>query len=276
MTNRHAEAAGASASPTALVTGASSGIGLELARLLAAGGNDLVLVARSTERLERIASELRDRNSVRVVTRATDLAEPGAAQRLWRDLAERGVAVDILVNNAGVGRHGPFSGMDVDAIDRLVTLNAGALTALTRLALPGMLSRRVGRILNVASLAAYQPGGPLEAVYYATKAYVLSFSKGLARELRGSGVTITVLCPGPTHTSFSATSGASDTPLYRWAPSLPAEAVAEAGYRGLMRGKQVVIPGIITRLLAIAGELPPRGVALEVNRWLLQALARRS
>jgi len=151
-----------------------------------------------------------------------------------------------------------------------VTLNVTAVTTLTRLALPGMLARRRGRILNVASLVAYQPGGPQEAAYYATKSFVLSFSKGLARELRGSGVSITVLCPGPTSTSFEKTSGAAETALYKWMPSMSASAVARAGYRGMMQGSRVVIPGVMAKLMAFAGELPPRRIALEINRMLLK------
>jgi short-subunit dehydrogenase len=202
------------------------------------------------------------------------LSEPNAARALWRELTDEGVTVDVLVNNAGVGLHGVFSEQDVDAINRLVTLNVAALTTLARLALPDMLARRTGRILNVASLVAYQPGGPQEAVYYATKSFVLSFSKGLARELRGSGVTITALCPGPTKTSFETTAGATNTALYKWMPSMPAAAVARAGYRGMMRGSTVVIPGLLTKLLAFAGELPPRWIALEVNRLLLSPSIR--
>lgn len=262
--------------PLALVTGASSGIGLELARLLAAGGHDLVLVARSAEGLEHIARELREQNGVSVLSCPRDLSEPNAGRVLWRELTDAGLTVDALVNDAGIGLHGAFSEQDVDAITRLVTLNVLALTTLTRLALPDMLARRRGRVLNVASLAAYQPGGPQEAAYYATKSFVLSFSKGLGRELRGSGVTITVLCPGPTRTSFEASSGATETPLYKWMPLMPPALVARAGYRGMMRGSGVVIPGTIAKLLAFAGELPPRWIALEVNRLLLRPLSRPS
>jgi short-subunit dehydrogenase len=258
--------------PVALVTGASSGIGLELSRLLAAAGHDLVLVGRSAERLDQTVRELHDRYGVHVESRRRDLSEPGAAETLWRELTAEGVAVDILVNNAGVGLHGAFGQQDPDAISRLVTLNVTALTTLTRLALPEMLARRSGRILNVASLVAFQPGGPQEAVYYASKSFVLSFSKGLARELRGSGVSVTALCPGPTKTSFEATAGATDTVLYKLMPSMTASVVARAGYRGMMRGSGVVIPGVVSKLLALAGELPPRRIALEVNRLLLSPL----
>jgi len=252
------------------VTGASSGIGLELARLLAAGGHDLVLVARSAERLDQIARELGDQNGVRVESRPRDLSKPDAARALWQELIDDGVTVSTLVNNAGIGLHGAFGEQDVDAIVRLVTLNVTALTMLTRLALAEMLARRSGRILNVASLVAYQPGGPQEAAYYATKAFVLSFSKGLARELRGTGVTVTTLCPGPTKTAFEAKAGATEAALYKWMPSMTAAAVARAGYRGMMRGSSVVIPGMVAKALAVAGELPPRRIALELNRLLLR------
>ena len=144
------------------------------------------------------------------------------------------------------------------------------LAVLTRLALPRMLARRSGRILNVASLAAYQPGGPGEAVYYATKAFVLSFSKGLSRELRGTGVSVTALCPGPTRTLFDERAGSRNTLLFKSGPVMSADVVARAGYRGMQRGSSVVIPGLLTKLLAFAGELPPRRIALEVNRLLLR------
>jgi short-subunit dehydrogenase len=247
---------------------------MELSRQIAAGGHDLVLVARSADRLNRIAGELQNLYNVNVSIQQRDLSEHAGVEALWRELTGKGVSVDILVNNAGAGLHGAFGEQNVDGIGRLVTLNVAALTTLTRLALPQMLAERRGRILNVASIAAYQPGGPQEAVYYATKAYVLSFSRGLARELRRSGVTVTTLCPGPTRTSFDVSAGATDTALYRWMPVMPAAAVARAGYRGMMRGAGVVIPGAITKLMAVAGELPPRRIALEVNRLLLKSLSR--
>ncbi len=255
--------------PAALVTGASSGIGLELARLLAVGGHDLILVARSAESLEIVARELREQHGVSVLAIPQDLSIPGAAHVLWRRLLEDAVTVDVLINNAGIGLSGPFAEQDLDAVDRLVALNVLALTTLTRLVLPGMLARRRGRILNVASVVAYQPGGPGMAAYYATKSFVLSFSKGLARELSGTGVTTTALAPGTTKTNFERRAGASDTPLYRFVRGSSAKTVARAAYRGMMRGSAVVLPGFLTKMFAIAGELPPRRIALEVNRWLL-------
>jgi short-subunit dehydrogenase len=255
---------------TALVTGASSGIGLELSRLLAADANDLVLVGRDGRRLDALAEELRAAHGKSMRCEVRDLSEPNAALELWTELARTGLAIDVLVNNAGVGLYGPVQEQHPEALARMVQLNVGSLTMLTRLALPGMQERGWGRILNVASIAAYQPAGPQMASYYATKAYVLSFSKGLARELAGSGVSATALCPGVTATSFEKRSGAEVSGLYKWLPKATAASVARAGYRGMKRRATVVLPGAITKVLAVAGELPPRRIALEVNRVLLR------
>jgi len=257
--------------PWALVTGATSGIGLALAQQLAAHRHDLVLVSRSAEALANLGRELESRAGVSVQTRAADLSEPGGARELWNWVEAESLTIEILVNNAGAGLHGDFSAQSVDAIERLIALNVAALTSLTRRALPAMLARRSGRILNLASVVAFQPGGPQEAVYYATKAYVLSFSRGLATELKGSGVTVTALCPGPTRTGFEAAAGARGTAAYRWLASTPAAEVARAGYQGMMRGKAVVIPGAIAKLIAFAGQWSPRRVALEVNRILFKS-----
>jgi len=257
----------------ALITGASGGIGAELARLLAADRYDLVLVARDAQALDRMAGELRTRHGVSVRAIPADLARPGAAERLWAVLGDAG-GVDVLVNNAGVGLHGPLAEVDPARLQDMVLLNVASLTVLTRLALARMLERGRGRILNVASVAAYQPGGPGMAAYYASKAYVLSFSKGLARELLGSGVSVTALCPGPTATGFATGADASATRMYRRTSGPDAVAVASAGYRGLMRGRIVVIPGLMAKLIAFAGGLPPRRIALEVNRLLLATPSR--
>ncbi|MGH7711409.1 MAG: SDR family NAD(P)-dependent oxidoreductase [Gemmatimonadaceae bacterium] len=257
---------------TALITGASSGIGRELARLAAAERHALILVGRRQAALELLADELRASHGVAVRLYAHDLSEPNAAEQLWTALQQVDVTVDILVNNAGVGLYGPLADQEPGAVDRMVQLNAGTLTSLTRLALPRMLQRGWGRILNVASMVGYQPGGPRMAAYYATKAYVLSFSKGLARELRGSGVSVTAVAPGLTKSSFEEGlgGGASETALYKWVPSMSASAVARAAYEGMQRQRTVVIPGWVAKLLAVAGELPPRWVALQVNSWLLR------
>ena len=270
------------ANRTALITGASGGIGAELARCFARDGYRLILVARGRAALDSLAFELASRHGAEVRVVATDLSEPGAAANVWADAARGGWAVDVLVNNAGIGLYGPLAEQDAEAQTRMLELNVVALTALTRLALPGMLERRWGRILNVASITGYQPGGPLMAAYYASKSFVLSFSRGLAGELGGSGVSVTALCPGAMRTGFDARmetgSGATyrGTLLYRWLSGTTPEAAAQAGYRGLLKQRRAVVPGVLTRLLAWAGELPPRRIALEVNRFLLKPRGPRS
>ena len=256
---------------TALVTGASSGIGLELARQLAAAGHALVVVSRDREKLDAAAEQLRSEYDVPVRAYSKDLSEPAATEQLWAELSLAGVTIDILVNNAGVGLYGELWEQSLNALTRMQIINVVALTTLTRLALPGMVARRRGRILNVASVVSYQPGGPGMAAYYATKSYVLSFSKGLALELTGSGVSVTALCPGTTASSFEGTAGASRTILYRRLPKMNAAAVAKAGYRGMMRGRLTVVPGLMTKFMALAGEFPPRIIGLYVNRWLLRS-----
>ena len=254
---------------TALVTGASSGIGFELARLLAASGHHIVAVARRRDRLASLAEQLKT-HGVAVYTFERDLSVPRASPELWAELTRRGITVDVLVNNAGTAAYGLLAEQDEDGIARMLNLNVTALTSLTRLALPGMLARHWGRILNVASVAAYQPGGPRMAAYYATKSYVLSFSKGLAGELRGTGVSVTALCPGPSQTEFEVVAGVAGTRLYRWMVKSTAKDVAQAGYRALMRQSGVNVPGLTAKALAFGGGIPPRRVALEVNRLLLR------
>ena len=261
---------GRSTRKTALVTGASRGIGRELARRLAADANDLVLVGRDAAGLEELAGELRAAHGVEIRCEPLDLSEPHAARNLWSRLSAAGIEIDILVNNAGSGVYGKVQDQDPEALERMLQLNIVALTALTRLALPGMLARGRGRILNVGSLVGYQPAGPRMAGYYASKAFVVSFTRSLARELRGSGVTVTALSPGPTESSFEERSGAHRTNLYRFIPKMTAESVARAGYEGMKRGAPVVIPGALAKILAIAGELPPRSIAAMVNRILLE------
>jgi short-subunit dehydrogenase len=251
-----------------LVTGASSGIGRELAGLLAKDGIDLVLVSRDRARLEALASSFKEEHRIAVRVEARDLSQPNAAERLWSDLESAGLTIDILVNNAGSGLYGAVEDQDASALEKMLQVNVVALTSLTRLALPGMRARRWGRILNVGSIVGYQPGGPRMAGYYASKAYVVSFSKGLARELTGSGVQVTALSPGLTESSFEERSGIGASRLHLM-PKMTAAAVARAGYEGMKRGASSVIPGLWAKVLAFTGELPPRRIALEVNRWLL-------
>jgi short-subunit dehydrogenase len=263
----------ATAPKTALVTGASRGIGRELARLIAADGHSLVLVGRDHVALEQLADHLRETHGVSVRCEARDLSQPHVASRLWSDLADAGIAIDMLVNNAGVGLYGKVQDREPEALEAMLQLNVVALSMLTRLALPGMLARRWGRILNVGSVVGYQPAGPGMGGYYASKAFVVSFSRSLARELAGSGVSVTALSPGLTESSFEERSGAGQTNLYKFLPKMTAAAVARAGYDGMKRQSPVVIPGLVAKLLAFTGELPPRSIAAYVNRLLLRRSA---
>lgn len=251
--------------PVALVTGASGGIGLELARVLAREGHDLVLVARSLAELERIGNELEQQYGVNSYAIQADLADPAAPARLFHDIGGRGIAVETLVNNAGFGLAGRFDQGDERRELEMVQVNIAALTHLTRLFLPEMVQRGHGRVMNVASTAAFQPG-PLMAVYYATKAYVLSFTQALAEELRDSGVTLTTLCPGPTHTGFAAVAGMQGTRLFNSPLTMSATSVAEYGYRAMMRGDRVAIPGLINRLGAFATRFAPRQLLTRLAR----------
>jgi short-subunit dehydrogenase len=261
---------------TALITGAAGGIGLELSRLLAVDGYDVVLVGRDRERLERVRADVRARHRISVRWVSVDLSESRAAFQLWTHLTIAGLTIDVLINNAGVGLYGLLHEQDPAELDRMLQLNIATLTTLTRLVLPGMRQRHWGRVLTVASIVPYQPGGPRMTAYYASKAYVLSFSRGLARELDGSGVSITVLVPGPTKTSFDDRAGANLNVFYKRLPKMTAAAVARAGYDGMKRQSMVVIPGLMTRILELAGELPPRRIALEVNRLLWKPRPVRS
>jgi short-subunit dehydrogenase len=252
---------------TALITGASGGIGLELARIFAREGFDLILIARREEALRELADALLTKYGTRSLVLAADLADPGSPGRLAAEIASRGGQLDALVNNAGFGTSGPFRASDLDAQLAMIRVNISALTELTHRFLPGMIASRRGLILNVASTAAFQ-AGPLMAVYYATKAYVLHFSEAIANELAGSGVSVTALCPGPTLTGFQAAAGIERTRLLGRMSVADAASVAEAGYRGLLRGKRVVVPGLVNRLAAEATRLVPRRMAAAVARHM--------
>jgi len=250
----------------ALVTGASSGIGAELARILAARKHPLVLAARSQDKLESLAAELVSGHGILVDVIPVDLADSAGPDQLARTLRERQLEVSVLVNNAGVASHGPFAESDLRRQLAMLQLNVVSLTHLTRLLLPTMLERRAGRILNVASTAAFAPG-PFMAVYYASKAYVLSLSVALRNELAKSGVTVTTLCPGPTHTRFAATAGVERTRLFRMSVMEPAE-VARAGYAGMMAGRAIVVPGLLNRVIAGSSHLAPRRLVAQIARTL--------
>ncbi|MEO8560135.1 MAG: SDR family oxidoreductase, partial [Rhodospirillales bacterium] len=231
-----------SSRPLALVTGASSGIGEALARQLAASGHDLALTARSTDKLHALANELHAKHGVVTSVFTVDLALAGAADYLVQALSNAGLRVDVLVNNAGLGQAGALASNDPGEVRQMVMVNVVALTELTRLLLPSMLAERNGRILNVASTAAFQPG-PLMAVYYATKAYVLSLSEALSAELKGSGVTATALCPGPVATPFVNRAGMGNLRLFKLMQVMTTDQVARIGLDAMNAGKRVAIAG---------------------------------
>jgi uncharacterized protein len=253
---------------TALVTGASSGIGKELARLFAADGHGVVLVARRLPVLEKLAHELGTQYGVSVWPIACDLAAPGGIDGLLAELAARAVSIDFLVNNAGVGSTGRFVDSPAERELAMAELNVMAVVRLTRALLPAMLARGAGRILNVGSTAGFQPG-PFMATYYASKAFVNHFSEGLSYELRGSGVTVTLSCPGPTQTEFGQVSGVEKSNLFKLRVA-SAESVARAAYRALFAGRVLVIHGFLNwlgvELLRVSPRALVRALVASLNR----------
>jgi len=248
---------------TALVTGASSGIGEDLARLFAADRIDLVLVARGRERLEALAAELAAAHGIRALVVAEDLADPAGVARVLERVEREGLEIHDLVNCAGFGRFGPFARIPFEVEREMMQLNMVSLVELTHRLLPAMLARGNGRILNVASTAAFQPG-PLMAVYYATKAFVLHFSEAVHRELRGTGVTVTALCPGPTTTGFVDAADMHKSKLFRRNVPMSSKDVARIGYDAMRRGKPVVISGWINRLFAASTRFAPRSLVTSI------------
>jgi hypothetical protein len=249
---------------TVLITGASSGIGLELAHQFAHDGYRLVLVARNRTALRELGDELQSRYNVTVRISPKDLAHPSTPAELYQELQEAGIVLDVLVNNAGFGGAGPFLKTDWNHEAEMMQVNIVAVTHLTKLFLPQIRARE-GKILNVASTAAFQPG-PFMAIYYASKAFVLHFSEALAEELRGSGVTVTCLCPGPVRTNFQARAYISDTPLANSPLLVDVREVARVGYEGLKAGKRVVIPGWKNRVGVELLRLSPREMVTKVVR----------
>lgn len=256
------------ASPeTVLVTGASSGIGRALARCFAQAGSECVLLARREDALRNFADDLESEYDVNAHVLTADLSTPGVADDVASALRERGLVVDVLVNNAGVGARGPFATLDAQRQVDVIRVNVTALTHLTRRLLPGMLERGQGGVLNVASTAGFQPG-PRMSVYYATKAYVLSFSEGLYEETNGSNVTATCLAPGPTRTAFAERAGMTDATLFKAGATMSPEAVARAGYDGFRAGRALVVPGWPNKIAAFLIRFTPRPVARKVAGWL--------
>ena len=252
---------------TALVTGASAGIGLELAKVFAREGHDLILVARREDRLRDLAAGLSKEHGVEARVLALDLVSEGAVDRLAGYVEDEGLSVDWLVNNAGFGGFGRFLEQDLDRQLKMIGLNVTALVELTGRFLPSMVERGRGGVMNVASTAAFQPG-PLSGVYFATKSFVLSFSEALTAETKGTGVHVSALCPGPARTEFFEVAG---FPGGEKPGTLSADRVARTGYRGLMRGKVIVIPGLLNGIGAFLPRLLPRAL---VRRTLLSYLER--
>jgi len=256
---------------TVLITGASSGIGWELAKRFAADGSELILVARREDRLQELADQLQKQHGTVSTILTHDLSEPDAARQLMDQIHSRGKQVDVLINNAGFGQLGAFQEIPLERQLNMIQLNVSSLVALTHLCLPGMLSRKKGIILNVGSTASFQPG-PNVAVYYATKAFVLSFSEALWKELKGSGVSVTCLCPGPTKTEFGNESAMHDTPVFKH-NAMNVTDVVNTAYRALRRKKRLVIPGILNNLLTASVRFTPRASILEIMT-LLQPVKR--
>ena len=243
-------------SETVLVTGASSGIGLDLARCFAADKSNLVLVARNTAALEKLAAELRREHQIEVHVLTADLAKPESAREIFEQTGRGGITVDVLVNNAGFGLHGAFAELPLPRQLEIIQVNVTALVALTGLFLPGMVRRKRGGILNVGSVAGFVPG-PNMAIYYASKAFVQSFTEALGEELRGSGVAVSVLCPGPTESNFSKVAR-GDRAREVQSAKMSAADVALAGHRAFRRNQCVCVPGASNKILVSAPRILPR------------------
>ena len=249
---------------TVLITGASSGIGRELARCFAADGCRLILLARNTDALEALAGELRQAHKIETLVLTADLSRPEIPERVFKELQGRGIKVDVLVNNAGFGANGTFAGLPLPRQLEMIQVNITALTNLTGLFLPGMIERRRGGVLNVGSLAGFLPGPGMD-IYYATKAFVLSFTEALAEELAGTGVTATALCPGPTATNFGNISHGQKMRRLN-TPKMPASTVASYGHRAFRRGRPLAIPGWQYQVLLLLIRILPRRFVRKMAR----------
>jgi short-subunit dehydrogenase len=253
---------------TALITGASNGIGLELAKIHASKGGDLVLVARNKSKLDEIKTELEKQFKVTVYTIGKDLSEPDAAQEIYNETKKENIQVDYLINNAGFGGFGMFSETDWDNELKMINLNITTLTLFTKLYLRDMVKRSSGKIMNVASTAAFQ-SGPMMAIYCATKAYVLSFTEAVSNEVNGKGITITALCPGATETGFQAAGALEESKLFKGKKLPTAKDVAEYGYSSMLKGRTVAIHGMMNYIMANSIRFIPRAMVLKVSRKMI-------
>lgn len=250
-----------------LITGASSGIGWEMAHVFAEKKHDLILVARSEDKLQKLKKELESKHGIKAQVVASDLSKNEASQILYQAIKSQNWAVENLVNNAGFGDHGDFASADWKKQKEMIQVNIMALTELTHLFLGEMLKRKSGRIMNVASTAAFQPG-PLMSVYYATKSYVLSFSEGLHEELHGTGVTVTVLCPGPTVSGFQSAANMNNVALFESAPLPSSRDVADYGYESMMQGRLIAIHGAVNKVMANSVRFFPRAITRKLVKKL--------
>ena len=255
----------ASEKTTALITGASAGIGRELAKVFASHGHNLILVARNRDALEALAGTLEGKHDIKATVISCDLSDPNSPQRLFDTAVSEGLAVDILVNNAGFGAAGDFADTDLQRELDMIQVNITAVTQLTKLFMQPMLKRNKGRILNIASTAGFQPG-PGMSVYFASKAYILSLSQAIDEELRNTGVTVTCLCPGTTHSEFAQRAGLTNSRLFKLPGVATAEEVARFGYDATMRGERVAIPGIKNKAHLQVLRLVPRSIVTLLAR----------
>jgi len=255
---------------TALITGASSGLGKEFAKIHASKGDNLVLVARSKDKLESLKFDLEKQFSVSVYVIVKDLSDQYAPKAVYEQLKIQKIKVDYLINNAGFGDFGLFAETNWEKQLEMINLNITCLTYLTRLFLPDMIQNKFGKILNVASTAAFQPG-PTMSVYFATKAFVLSFSEAIANELKETGVTVTALCPGATETGFKVAASLEESSLFKGNQIASSKEVAEFGYSKMMEGKTVVIHGIVNNLMAQSVRFAPRSIVTSIARMKLKA-----
>ncbi len=250
---------------TALITGASNGIGLELAKVHASKGGNLVLVARNKAKLDELKAELEKQYKVSVYTIGKDLSAPQAAQEVYDETTKQNIKIDYLINNAGFGDFGMFVETDWNKELQMINLNITTLTHFTKLYLKDMVNRRSGKIMNVASTAAFQ-SGPTMAVYYATKAFVLSFSEAVDNEVSDKGVTVTTLCPGATESGFQAVAAMEESALVKGKKLPTSKEVAEYGYKAMMKGKTVAIHGFMNYLMANSVRFTPRALVVKITR----------
>ena len=253
---------------TALITGASNGIGLELARIHASMGGDLVLVARNKSKLDELKNELEKEFKIVVYTIGKDLSAINSAKEVYDETNKQNIQINILINNAGFGDFGLFAETDWNKESEMINLNISTLTLFTKLYLQDMVKRRSGKIMNLASTASFQPG-PMMAVYFATKAYVLSFSEALSNEVSSKGVSVTALCPGPTTSGFQTAASMDNSKLFNNKNLPTSKEVAIYGYNAMIKGKTVAIHGIMNTILATSLRFVPRAVVLRISRMIL-------